>query len=332
MMNLSQNFKVSTMSSLESCKSYGGPSIYSKKRDQPRSSARCPRIHDKQIAVQERKHLGRRVLRACERCKVKKVKCDAGAPCRRCKDDGMVCGPSSKRRTEYTTVPHGYAEVLENTHLSLVATVEKLYFMLKNEESWELDDPEMNEDGRPVIHDIAKALGCVREPQHDVRDWPERPDELTCLKARIHLSEQNHDLTSCPGNWGASVCEPERSKVFNAELNTVTMDAPLQQEIETSYLEYEPFDHGSWCSRHQFDNQMHVSEALTTPPILTEIDICSTQSSRLQIEALDSPSEMDYFDSGSSMDLFLDANLWSDIIAWQMFTDPQEQFAALDSF
>lgn len=60
-----------------------------------------------------------------------------------------------------------YAEVLENTQFALIATVHKLYNMVRNSQSWELGEPDLNDRGLPVIHDIAQKLGCIR-PNSDV--------------------------------------------------------------------------------------------------------------------------------------------------------------------
>jgi hypothetical protein len=57
-----------------------------------------------------------------------------------------------------------YAEILEDTQHILIATVRKLYFKARNGESWDLGDPELDDSGLPVIHDIAEKLGCIRPP------------------------------------------------------------------------------------------------------------------------------------------------------------------------
>jgi flagellar motor protein MotB len=54
-----------------------------------------------------------------------------------------------------------YTEVLENPQLALIATVQKLYTMIRNDESWDLGEPELSDRGQPVIHDIASLLGCI---------------------------------------------------------------------------------------------------------------------------------------------------------------------------
>ncbi|KFY76935.1 hypothetical protein V499_03539 [Pseudogymnoascus sp. VKM F-103] len=104
----------------------------------------------------------KRVWKACERCRMKKTKCDGESPCKRCRDDGLVCTAGHRKKAEFKQLPRGYAEVLENTQYTLIATVHKLYAMVLAGEQWTLDPPVMNTRGQPVIHDIAAKLGCIR--------------------------------------------------------------------------------------------------------------------------------------------------------------------------
>lgn len=54
-----------------------------------------------------------------------------------------------------------YAEVLENTQLTLSATIQKLYSMVRNAQPWELGEPAINACGQPIIQDIAQKLNCL---------------------------------------------------------------------------------------------------------------------------------------------------------------------------
>lgn len=49
----------------------------------------------------------KRVWKACERCRQKKTKCDGEFPCKRCKDDGLVCTAGTRKKTEYKQLPRG---------------------------------------------------------------------------------------------------------------------------------------------------------------------------------------------------------------------------------
>lgn len=85
-----------------------------------------------------------------------------------------------------------YAEVLEHTQFALIATVVKLYSMVRSSQSWDLGEPELNDRGQPVIHNIAQKLGCIRPnsdidlPVHSV--FPE--DEAGMAELARQLEEQ----------------------------------------------------------------------------------------------------------------------------------------------
>lgn len=80
--------------------------------------------------------------------------------------------------------------MLENTHRALVVTVQKLYTMVRNKESWDLGEPQLDDRGQPVIHDIAFRLGCIRPSQEapSSPSWPsnefvlEQPNTLYSTK------------------------------------------------------------------------------------------------------------------------------------------------------
>jgi len=119
---------------------------------------------------------------------MKKTKCDGESPCKRCKDDGLVCTAGSRKKTEFKQLPRGYAEVLENTQYALIATVQKLYTMIRNGESWELGEPEMNDRGQPVIHDIASKLGCIRPSPDLPYAFPEGEADFAELQAQLQAA------------------------------------------------------------------------------------------------------------------------------------------------
>lgn len=129
---------------------------------------------------------------------MKKTKCDGEMPCRRCKDDGLVCTAGLRRKIEYKQIPRGYAEVLENTQFALVATIHKLYAMVRNSQTWDLGEPDLNDRGQPVIHTIASKLGCIR-PNSDIdipvpSAFPE--DEAGMAELIAQLNAQQSDSAS----------------------------------------------------------------------------------------------------------------------------------------
>ncbi len=85
-----------------------------------------------------------------------------------------------------------YAEVLENTHLTLIATIHKLYSMVRHSKPWEHGEPGFNCLGQPVVQSIAQKLGCLRI-NHDIdlpvdSAFPE--DESSMAELSRQLEEQ----------------------------------------------------------------------------------------------------------------------------------------------
>ncbi|KID89524.1 C6 transcription factor [Metarhizium guizhouense ARSEF 977] len=177
-------------------KSTSTKSVKSTSRVSKRASASAAAAHHHDHVTHAAGMDGRhkRVWKACERCRMKKTKCDGEFPCKRCKDDGLVCTAGVRKKVEYKQLPRGYAEVLENTQFALIATVHKLYNMVRNSQTWELGEPDLNDRGLPVIHDIAQKLGCIRPnsdidlPVHSV--FPE--DEAGMAELARQLEEQQN--------------------------------------------------------------------------------------------------------------------------------------------
>ena len=103
---------------------------------------------------------------------------------------------------------------MENTQFALIATVHKLYAMVRNNQPWELGEPELNDRGQPVIHNIASKLGCIRPnsdmdlPVHSV--FPE--DEAGLAELARQLEEQQKE----DGSGGASVHSSSRHETESA--------------------------------------------------------------------------------------------------------------------
>jgi hypothetical protein len=82
-----------------------------------------------------------------------------------------------------------YAEVLEATQYALIATVHKLYAMVRANEPWTLSEPQLNDRGQPVIHNIAEALGCIRPNPDMPVVFPENSVEFEKLQRRLQAEE-----------------------------------------------------------------------------------------------------------------------------------------------
>ncbi len=69
--------------------------------------------------------------------------------------------------------------------------------MVRNGQSWDLGEPELNDRGQPVIHDIATKLGCIRPnadadlPPHSV--FPEDEAGLAKLAAELEVQQKERE-------------------------------------------------------------------------------------------------------------------------------------------
>lgn len=86
---------------------------------------------------------------------------------------------------------------MEHTQFALIATVHKLYSMVRSGQSWDLPEPEMNDRGQPTIHDIATKLGCIRPnadvdlPPHTV--FPEDEAGMAKLAQELEIEQNERD-------------------------------------------------------------------------------------------------------------------------------------------
>ncbi|KAH8165009.1 hypothetical protein CIB48_g3231 [Xylaria polymorpha] len=128
-----------------------------------------------------------------------------------------------------------YAEVLENTQFALIATVHKLYAMVRNGQSWDLGEPELNDRGQPIIHNIATKLGSELEIQQLDREREVQVVEIKC-----------ETETTCSRTERASSSEIDHSD-FEYDYRKALMGAQQQnlqtmspQSFTSSYNEFEP--------------------------------------------------------------------------------------------
>ncbi|RAL66766.1 hypothetical protein DID88_007549 [Monilinia fructigena] len=147
----------------------------------------------------------KRATRACERCRNKKIKCDIerDIACNACVDANVVCEAGNGKHTEDKKYPPGYTESLENTYQAMILVTDKLWRMVKNREEWTFAEPRMKDGGKGpvVIHDIAQALGCIRNapglPECFVEDAPALLNRLSAEEeSKVKQEAQTVTTTS----------------------------------------------------------------------------------------------------------------------------------------
>ncbi|KAM3520835.1 hypothetical protein MY4038_009273 [Beauveria bassiana] len=223
----------------------------------------------------------KRVWKACERCRMKKTKCDGEFPCKRCKDDGLVCTAGIRKKMEYKQLPRGYAEVLESTQLTLIATIHKLYSMVRTSQPWDLGEPDVNERGQPVVHNIAQKLGCIRPncdidlPAHSV--FPE--DETSMAELARQLEEQQPHEHDAPSSHSATTTTREGESSTYTRTDRASSSELDHSDVEQDYRKMAFGSHNALSLSPQSFASGSDFEFSTTPIDLDAGAMFSTQSS-----------------------------------------------------
>ncbi|MCJ1436723.1 hypothetical protein MMC27_006105 [Xylographa pallens] len=67
-----------------------------------------------------------RVQKACDRCRLKKIKCDGDLPCLRCGHDKVLCTQSKRTQNDPKAVTREYISSLESRQMNLVKTLHEV--------------------------------------------------------------------------------------------------------------------------------------------------------------------------------------------------------------
>ncbi|KAK2757872.1 hypothetical protein FQN54_004278 [Arachnomyces sp. PD_36] len=104
----------------------------------------------------------KRVCKACDRCRLKKSKCDGASPCGRCKSDNAICVFGERKKAHDKVYPKGYVEMLEQQQSQLVAGLQESYRILLSSSNWPGSPLKPSSNGHPLTHDILETLGALK--------------------------------------------------------------------------------------------------------------------------------------------------------------------------
>ncbi|CAI7607249.1 unnamed protein product [Penicillium glandicola] len=133
---------------------------------------------DQRVFRVKRKH----VLKACDRCRVKKTKCDGKQPCNRCSVYNHPCLFRERKATQTKVYSRGFVEMLESHHSLVVKALQKLYKFCINNEGFPGEALAEAPDGHPLTHAILDRLGLIKQAEENADEPDEDSEDLRYLR------------------------------------------------------------------------------------------------------------------------------------------------------
>ncbi|KAL4917820.1 hypothetical protein BDW62DRAFT_75270 [Aspergillus aurantiobrunneus] len=158
--------------------------------------------HDQHVFRVKRKH----VLKACDRCRVKKTKCDGKQPCNRCSSYNHPCLFPERKATQTKVYSRGFVEMLESHHSLVVKALQRLYKLCANKEGFPGEPLAETSDGYPLTHAILDRLGLIKQAEDTSQAAGEETEDLQYL--RVLSSSTDCSATADPSPEPATPPDP----------------------------------------------------------------------------------------------------------------------------
>ncbi|KAL2871955.1 Zn(II)2Cys6 transcription factor domain-containing protein [Aspergillus lucknowensis] len=193
---------------------------------------------DQRVFRVKRKH----VLKACDRCRVKKAKCDGKQPCHRCSSYNHPCLFRERKATQAKVYSRGFVEMLESHHSLVVKALQKLYKLCMSKEGFPGEPLVEASDGYPLTHAILDRLGLIKQAEDNSEAADEDTDSLLYLRALSNSTDCS--ATTDPSPEPATPPEPS-SGIQNPAQLSPTSSEPIKWEFQSGQPEqYTGYPHG----------------------------------------------------------------------------------------
>lgn len=211
----------------------------------------------------KRKH----VLKACDRCRIKKTKCDGKQPCNRCAAYNHPCLFRERKATQTRVYSKGYVELLESSLSMSVKGLQSLHRICVDNNCFPGEPLQTTADGHPLTHDILDRMGLIKQAEESPEDPSEEFEDLQYLR---YLSSNSTDSATTdpspepatPPQPTSSICSPVESlhKPFKWEVDMLpTTQAEPQQQQNYQYSGY------SGAGFHAPQHQQQAHSGLIMP-------------------------------------------------------------------
>ncbi|KAF3004838.1 hypothetical protein E8E13_004474 [Curvularia kusanoi] len=149
-------------------------------------------------SMEAQDNIRKRVCKACDRCRLKKSKCDGASPCSRCKADNAICVFGERKKSQDKVYPKGYVEMLEQQQAQLVAGLRELYTRLQTGQGWPGQPLREMQGGHPLTHDILERLDLLHGTSENGTNY--EGFEEDCSRMQHKLLERGAPLSRRRGS------------------------------------------------------------------------------------------------------------------------------------
>ncbi|KAL4880185.1 hypothetical protein BJY04DRAFT_219461 [Aspergillus karnatakaensis] len=212
----------------------------------------------------KRKH----VLKACDRCRVKKTKCDGKQPCNRCSSYNHPCLFRERKATQTKVYSRGFVEMLESHHSLVVKALQRLYKLCANKEGFPGEPLVEASDGFPLTHAILDRLGLIKQAEDCSKLADEDSEDLQYL--RVLSSSTDCTATADPSPEPAT--PPDPAPTISSPIQAPPgAHAPIKWEMQAvpePYHEYSQAEfRGMTLPRPIVDSAAYPHESKCSPAI-----------------------------------------------------------------
>ncbi|KAL3469666.1 hypothetical protein BJX99DRAFT_68098 [Aspergillus californicus] len=168
---------------------------------------------DQRVFRVKRKH----VLKACDRCRVKKTKCDGKQPCNRCSSYNHPCLFRERKATQTKVYSRGFVEMLESHHSLVVKALQRLYKLCASKEGFPGEPLAEASDGFPLTHAILDRLGLIKQAEDNPENADEDSEDIQYL--RVLSSSTECSATADPSPEPATPPNPSPNITSSIQLS-----------------------------------------------------------------------------------------------------------------
>ncbi|KAJ5752980.1 hypothetical protein N7520_009897 [Penicillium odoratum] len=221
----------------------------------------------------------KRVCKACDRCRLKKSKCDGAKPCSRCKADNSICVFGERKRIHERSYPKGYVERLEQQQVWLVHGLQELYRCLNEGKAWSGDHLDLEPNGHPLTHDLLTRLGALDHGKGD--RFEENIEALQRDPWGGDMRQESPNDSSHAKSPVAPQCfspgtSSQRTSFSTPEIESPLNNAPIARQPTEGVSQYNPSSIQDDIDPLYLLNESASWQANDTFSLFDEMDMMST--------------------------------------------------------